>query len=962
MAEVNLVVSADIQGIKTKLEELTSSVADIQSKIGTSMKSAADMSEKAMTEASNAITDVMVKNSSKVVTSEQKRVDLIKKEVADLSVLKAARDRATSVEQYKSLDGAIKNTEKTIKQLSQGMTQFRDITHMSLGEMRQYMKELRNTSLVGLTPQQIKQVNSEMAILTDAMQDYRGSLTATGDKTEMMISGMQGVVAAAQGVTSTLALFGVENKNLEKSMMALINLSQMMATIHQLNERGVIKGVAATVKDTASKYLNITALRAQAISQKAVNASTVAGATGFKVLGAAMKALPLVGIIAGLTAVVGAVVALVRASKDAKLAEEERQQVMEDVKVSAENYKTGIASQKEALEDLSKQYKKTHNDHMLAAGKITQVEHDRIENELEGIESVKSAEDAFIEASSSAIIEANKKKLLEEDRYQEELRKFDRQTMNSRDVGSRQYKEKQIEIEKVHAENIAAIESEKNSKLKESQKLYMSALDTMRQTVSEKNAESIRLEKERQNKAWQSYLNELKSVNNKIADMKLELIENDEEREQAKLELDRKREIEGINAKEISAAKKEEAITVINEVYAKRRDDITEKYIKIEEEKEKELYSYKLGILRENKKNADAYYDSLLANASNDEETTKMLLEKQKEANIEYYDGLIALEEEMAKADDIMTQSEIDNIERLKKAREEYIGEASEFAPPELTQQEPDDNNEEELWQKRIDIAKQMAGQLYNVYKDNIEKQIQIYDELISQREQKIDEIQSLLEAEIQLNKDGYASNIQMYETQLQQEQKLRDEALAQQEKYNKKKAIMESFEQSMDISSAIASILADAGVKFGVGAPVAAAIAITALLTLFKTMQSKGAVKFERGGRGIFEGASHENGGIKIGNNMEAQGGEAYYIFNKTATNSKGKLLMDTLFDAINGGRINFDSPMALSANAPLRVELKEQQEIKDIWKHIKGQREIIYGDGYRIETFGNVRRKIIN
>ena len=69
----------------------------------------------------------------------------------------------------------------------------------------------------------------------------------------------------------------------------------------------------------------------------------------------------------------------------------------------------------------------------------------------------------------------------------------------------------------------------------------------------------------------------------------------------------------------------------------------------------------------------------------------------------------------------------------------------------------------------------------------------------------------------------------------------------------------------------------------------------------------------------------------------------------------------MDVLFDAVNGGRVNFDAPLAL-ADTPISVEMKEQREIKEIWKHLKGQKSTVYGADYRIETFGNVKRKIKN
>lgn len=255
-----------------------------------------------------------------------------------------------------------------------------------------------------------------------------------------------------------------------------------------------------------------------------------------------------------------------------------------------------------------------------------------------------------------------------------------------------------------------------------------------------------------------------------------------------------------------------------------------------------------------------------------------------------------------------------------------------------------------------------IVSELSDSFKEGIDNQIKAIDEYINAREQKIGEIQSLLDAEIQLNKQGFASNIQLYQDQLEQEQAMRDKAAAEREKVEKKQQALNEASQLSNIFTSVTELVA-ANTKWGLPGILLASAAITAMYALLANAKSQAAatVKFEKGGKGIFSGPSHSQGGIKIGDNMEAQGGEAYYILNKSATNSKGRALMDTLFDAVNGGRVNFDAPLGLS-DGPISVEMKEQKEIKEIWKHLKGQKSVTYGPDYRIETFGNVRRTIKN
>lgn len=68
----------------------------------------------------------------------------------------------------------------------------------------------------------------------------------------------------------------------------------------------------------------------------------------------------------------------------------------------------------------------------------------------------------------------------------------------------------------------------------------------------------------------------------------------------------------------------------------------------------------------------------------------------------------------------------------------------------------------------------------------------------------------------------------------------------------------------------------------------------------------------------------------------------------------------MDAVFDAVNGNRINLPLDAIASGGGTITVELKEQAEIKEILKHMKSQKATVYGNGFRDETFGNVRRRI--
>ena len=976
MAEVNLKVSADIQGIKTKLEELTKSVAEVQSKMGTSFKAAAEMSEKAMVDASNTITTTMVNNTTKVISSLEKEEDQLK-------ALQMMMKQSTNPDAQKSLQKEIDATNARIKSLGGSMQKFRDISVMSLGEMKKYMRELRGISLVGMTPEQINNVNTQMALLKDKMADYSKMLSTTGDKTQMLIGAMQGFVGIAQGVTGTLSLMGIENKNLEKSMMALINLSQMMSTFHQLEESGILAKMGATIKDTAAKYLNITATRAQAISQKAATASTQAGAVGFKVLGAAMKSVPIIALVAGLAAVGGAIYEMVRAAKDSTSQYNIMKKVSKELSTTyaqeaaqlklagkaVMDAKFGTQERVNAVKQLNDQYK-DYLPYMLTermSNEQISAALDKVNNSLR--------ENFLIKMKSQDLEDVYKKqvemdlKILDQEAkiqstlaYEQDLRNRGQSKM-AVDVGYNARRQKDT------LEDLKAQRKDLDAEVAKVEAVY----------------DKIFLKYNTADTQIKKMLKPDTPITADVTQTKIDLVSLTDLYGAYYAELIRYNEtIANINkawkTKQIKTQKEyNERVKLEQENHYKIMIDLEESYVDDLDENmrwwtniELERYNNEISGLRKQLAEKEITHDEFNAKILKADAyhwKNRMDMDEVNRINKAVADANGAVDEETILKNNLERQQKIEEgwfvqeiyrreenlTKRLKLLRDFYAKGLILKADFDKAENE----TEQAIWTKRIDIAKQMAGKLYNVYKQGIDNQIKALDDLINQREQRIGEIQSLLEAEIQLNKDGFASNIQMYQTQLEQEQKLRDEALERQAKYNKQKSIMEAFEQSMDIGTAIASILKDAAVKTGLVAPISGAVAIAAFLALWAKAKSQATVKYEHGGRGVFEGASHSQGGIPFGNNMEAQGGEAYYILNKSATNSKGRKLMDVLFDAVNGGRVNFDAPLAL-ADTPISVEMKEQREIKEIWKHLKGQKSTVYGADYRIETFGNVKRKI--
>lgn len=202
-------------------------------------------------------------------------------------------------DQLKAIDASMGNNQRKVG----GYAEALETTNMSLGEMKRTLRELRNIPLAGKTPEEIAQVEKQIAMLTDEMGDYQARMRSSGDSVQVMIEGLQGIVAVAQGVTGALSAMGFDTEKLDKAMVQLIGVSQALATVHELNEKQTLKTVAALIKDTYAKVANAIATKAQTMATEGATVAT-------RVFGNALKSVPLIAIIAAVAAVASALVIL----------------------------------------------------------------------------------------------------------------------------------------------------------------------------------------------------------------------------------------------------------------------------------------------------------------------------------------------------------------------------------------------------------------------------------------------------------------------------------------------------------------------------------------------------------------------------------------------------------------------------------------------------------------------------
>ncbi len=159
--------------------------------------------------------------------------------------------------------------------------------------------------------------------------------------------------------------------------------------------------------------------------------------------------------------------------------------------------------------------------------------------------------------------------------------------------------------------------------------------------------------------------------------------------------------------------------------------------------------------------------------------------------------------------------------------------------------------------------AQQFAGQIIGQFEAAADARLQASQELVEFRNENIDRLNEELANEIEINKLGLASNIERVQQEIEEEKRLRDEALAQQEIAAKKKEQIETAQQAASLLTAIAQLYSSlSGIPF-VGLALATA-ASAALVAQFAASKVKVAslTKLEHGG--LVDGPSHAQGGVK--------------------------------------------------------------------------------------------------
>lgn len=204
----------------------------------------------------------------------------------------------------------------------------------------------------------------------------------------------------------------------------------------------------------------------------------------------------------------------------------------------------------------------------------------------------------------------------------------------------------------------------------------------------------------------------------------------------------------------------------------------------------------------------------------------------------------------------------------------------------------------ETIWTK-MGFNDEQKEALRGAVNDTIDALDQIFDARVEDAQRtrelldtQISETQRALEAEMELMKAGYASNVDAKRKELEELQKQREKALKQEEAAIKAKRQLETVTQTVSLITAAAETFkAFPGPLLPI-----AIVTVAAMFAAFAAAKLKAAAaaKLAEGGAGtetgMITGRSHAQGGERFLDHVEVERGEMWGVLSKRATAKYGK------------------------------------------------------------------------
>ena len=210
-------------------------------------------------------------------------------------------------------------------------------------------------------------------------------------------------------------------------------------------------------------------------------------------------------------------------------------------------------------------------------------------------------------------------------------------------------------------------------------------------------------------------------------------------------------------------------------------------------------------------------------------------------------------------------------------------------------------DEEKEVIQTSTDFALQQLSDIFDAYTAQA-------DAKVNAASKEVDSAQKALDKEIELQQKGYANNVALAQKELDNAKANQEKALKEQEKAQRRQAVLQSLQQAGDLVTASAKIWGQLGFPYAI--PAIAVMWASFAASKIKATQATKSEKYGEGTVEMLHGGSHQSGNdIDLGRKPDgtrrrAEGGEFFAIINKR-NSRKYRHQIPALINAINAGTL---------------------------------------------------------
>lgn len=251
--------------------------------------------------------------------------------------------------------------------------------------------------------------------------------------------------------------------------------------------------------------------------------------------------------------------------------------------------------------------------------------------------------------------------------------------------------------------------------------------------------------------------------------------------------------------------------------------------------------------------------------------------------------------------------------------------------------------------EKEIGAASTYTDTIIGFIGDILDAEVSLAEKSVEASEKRVEAAQKVYEAELEIKKNGYASNVELARKELDAEKKNAEAKQKMLESAQKRKIALDTATQASSLVTASAEIWA----AFGAMPPVAIAMLATMWASFavakIKAAQVAGmqSEEYGEGGLEFLEGGSHASGNdIDLGTTnsrgrrMRAEGGEALAIINRKNTRKYKNILPDVI-ESFNKGNFEHKYMSAFGSGGDMFTFVNSGIDLSNIEREVRGIRE---------------------